>query len=234
MAVRILTYLGLIYEDLIKQKKQGLTQEGLLPPVLAMVFYSGRLKWRAATHLRDCMSSAIPPSWLRFQPQLEYTLIDLNQVKDSPEGTNNAVDLMIRLEKAKSPQDILKIYQRMMMILKSSQFDRLRRNILIYVVRSLKIQERFPNIELDKLDKEGNMLGENLTRWVDSMKEVWHQEGRQEGAQEGQRQANLEILLKLMAKRGQVSCQQKNKLANLSTQELQDALDNYLHLNEKI
>jgi predicted transposase YdaD len=45
MAVRILTYVGLLYQDLIRTRQ--LAADGRLPPVLAIVLYNGAARWRA-------------------------------------------------------------------------------------------------------------------------------------------------------------------------------------------
>lgn len=49
MAVRVMSYLGLLYQDLIRQK--NLTPSGKLPPVLPVVLYNGEKRWKAAKML---------------------------------------------------------------------------------------------------------------------------------------------------------------------------------------
>ncbi|AHK80637.1 hypothetical protein M911_06040 [Ectothiorhodospira haloalkaliphila] len=44
MAVRIMSYVGLLYQDLIRQNK--LTPSGKLPPALPVVLYNGEERWR--------------------------------------------------------------------------------------------------------------------------------------------------------------------------------------------
>jgi hypothetical protein len=46
MAVRILTYVGLLYQDLIKSRQ--LPDDGRLPPVLPIVLYRGSARWSAS------------------------------------------------------------------------------------------------------------------------------------------------------------------------------------------
>ncbi|MSS85511.1 Rpn family recombination-promoting nuclease/putative transposase, partial [Actinomycetaceae bacterium WB03_NA08] len=43
MAVRIMSYLGLLYQDLIRQ--DAFTPSGKLPPVLPIVLYNGEKRW---------------------------------------------------------------------------------------------------------------------------------------------------------------------------------------------
>ena len=51
MAVRLLTYVGLLYQDLIKTGQ--LTESRLLPPVFPIVLYNGARRWNAAETISD-------------------------------------------------------------------------------------------------------------------------------------------------------------------------------------
>jgi hypothetical protein len=101
MAVRLLTYLGLLYQDLIKQG--ALTAEGRLPPVLPVVLYNGRPRWRAATEVLDLIAPA--PGRLRdYAPRLRYLLLDEGAVDEAaPWALRNLVAALFRLEKSADP-----------------------------------------------------------------------------------------------------------------------------------
>jgi hypothetical protein len=49
MAVRIQTYIGLLYQDLIRSRQ--LSADGRLPPVLSIVLYNGAARWTAPDEL---------------------------------------------------------------------------------------------------------------------------------------------------------------------------------------
>ena len=53
MAVRILTYVGLLYQDLIKRKQ--LPEYEKLPPVLPVVLYNGNRLWNAAQPILELL-----------------------------------------------------------------------------------------------------------------------------------------------------------------------------------
>ena len=56
MVVRMLTYIGLLYQDLIKS---GKIKEGdYLPPVLPLVLYNGRTPWKAPLDLEKLVAPA--------------------------------------------------------------------------------------------------------------------------------------------------------------------------------
>ncbi|MEI7990389.1 MAG: Rpn family recombination-promoting nuclease/putative transposase [Chloroflexota bacterium] len=56
MVVRMLTYIGLLYQDLIKSRQ---VKEGdYLPPVLPLVLYNGRTPWKAPLDLEKLVAPA--------------------------------------------------------------------------------------------------------------------------------------------------------------------------------
>ena|SRR5690554_3610294 len=59
MAVRVMSYLGLLYQDLIRQK--SLTPSGKLPPVLPVVLYNGEKRWAAVQNVAPLIETI--PRW---------------------------------------------------------------------------------------------------------------------------------------------------------------------------
>ena len=64
MAVRILTYVGLIYQDLIRSRE--LKKKDKLPPVFSLVYYTGKKRWDAPLDLRAHLNPAIPPGLMCY------------------------------------------------------------------------------------------------------------------------------------------------------------------------
>ncbi|MCE3604162.1 Rpn family recombination-promoting nuclease/putative transposase [Massilia sp. P8910] len=56
MALRMQTYIGLLYQDLVKG--HGLSPDLLLPPVLPLVFYNGSPRWSASLDLAGLLMQA--------------------------------------------------------------------------------------------------------------------------------------------------------------------------------
>lgn len=77
MAVRLLAYVALLWQDLIKQGQT--TSDGRLPPVLPIVLYNGDQPWAAPTSLGALLAEA--PAFLRrYQPQARHLFLDENRV----------------------------------------------------------------------------------------------------------------------------------------------------------
>ena len=66
MAVRLLTYVGLLYEDLLKSGEIGPGDP--LPPVLPVVIYNGSDPWTAKTDLAEMIDPSLPKELARWQP----------------------------------------------------------------------------------------------------------------------------------------------------------------------
>ena len=54
MAIRIMTYIGLLYQDLIKTKKVLSGEK--LPPVLPIVLYNGAPRWNAPVEVSELIA----------------------------------------------------------------------------------------------------------------------------------------------------------------------------------
>jgi Putative transposase, YhgA-like len=74
MAVRILTYVGLLYQDLLKSRS-GQAGSGRLPAVFPLVLYNGLRPWTAARQVEDLIE-AVPASLSAYRPSLRYFLLD--------------------------------------------------------------------------------------------------------------------------------------------------------------
>jgi predicted transposase/invertase (TIGR01784 family) len=75
MAVRLLGYLALLWQDLIAQ--QQLNEEQLLPAVLPIVLYNGDQTWNAPLHLRELIQPH-HPLLAPLQPSFSYHFLDEN------------------------------------------------------------------------------------------------------------------------------------------------------------
>ena len=103
MALRMMVYTGLLYQDLIKSG-QGLPK-GRLPPVLPIVLYNGHRPWKAPTNIADLIPP-LPEPMNGYVPRAKYLLIDENAYIEHPlPSVRNLVAALFRLERPRSPTD---------------------------------------------------------------------------------------------------------------------------------
>ena len=73
MAVRVMAYVALLYQDLIRAK--AVSPGGPLPLVLPIVLFNGRGKWSAADDVAELIGPA-SADLERYRPRLRYFLFD--------------------------------------------------------------------------------------------------------------------------------------------------------------
>ncbi len=203
MAVRVMSYLGLLYQDLIRQK--NLTPSGKLPPVLPVVLYNGEKRWKAAQNVRQLIE-VIPGGLEQYRPALQYLLLDEGAIVNSPAWPGDARNLvagLFRLEHNRDEQDMLNVLGRLVEWLKAPEQTSLRRAFVIWIRRVL-LPDRMPGMELPEfnslqdLHEVHDMLSERIKKWPDRWLEEGRQEGRQEGIHEGRLEAKRSIARKLV------------------------------------
>ncbi len=107
MAVRIMAYVALLYQDLIAQEQ--VPTDGQLPPVLPLVLYNGRRPWQAPCDISDLIHP-VPGHLGRYRPSLRYLLTDESRFTNQalPEARNLAAAL-IGLENSRTPKDVTRV-----------------------------------------------------------------------------------------------------------------------------
>ncbi|TRX01799.1 Rpn family recombination-promoting nuclease/putative transposase, partial [Candidatus Methylobacter oryzae] len=133
MAVRLMSYMGLLYQDLIKTKQQ--TENKQLPPILPVVLYNGEKRWDAATELKDLIVK-VPGGLEKYLPSLNYLLLDEGAF-DAKELSplKNLVAAIFRLENSTSREDIIDVIGNLIEWLATPEQTRLRRSFTIWIKR---------------------------------------------------------------------------------------------------
>jgi hypothetical protein len=104
MALRMMVYVGLLYQDLIKRGE--VLADGRLPPLLPIVLYNGSQRWSAVNDVAELIPP-VPGLVEQFKPRLKYLLIDENAYTDGELASlNNLVAAVFRIEHPASPAAI--------------------------------------------------------------------------------------------------------------------------------
>lgn len=195
MAVRIMSYLGLLYQDLIRQK--ALTPSGKLPPVLPVVLYNGEERWRVAQNV-SALVERVPGGLERYRPELSYLLLDegaIVEASDWSDETRNVAAALFRLEHNRDEQDMLAVLGRLVEWLKAPEQTGLRRAFVVWI-RRVMLPHRAPGMELPEfndlqdLHEVHDMLAERIKKWPDR----WVEEGRVEGRLEAKRETARNLI----------------------------------------
>ncbi len=164
MSVRMMTYVGLLYQDLIRRKE--VLKGKKLPPVLPIVLYNGDAKWTAATDIADLIPKA-PGLVAKYLPKLSYLLIDENQYAEADlAGLRNLMAAVIRFEHPENEQMLLKLIDLVNEI--SEGNPELKRTFAIWI-RAVLLRQSKGALAIPKVRdlKELKMtLAERLDTWA--------------------------------------------------------------------
>ena len=208
MAVRVMTYIGLLYQDLIKSKKikgqgKGKGKNQKLPPVFPLVLYNGLKPWRAEREVENLIE-AVPKSLAAYRPSLRYFLLDegaVGEEKLNQEG--NAVARLIEIEKTTDPVKLPPLLKKLLKEFNAPHNTELRRGFVVWINRIvLKRFEPFDNLpEMDDLPEMEEMIGERIDIWKRELKREAKREGREEGKLEGKLEGQMQLLLRFLMRR---------------------------------
>ncbi|WP_341645348.1 Rpn family recombination-promoting nuclease/putative transposase [Thauera sp. SDU_THAU2] len=189
MALRLLTYVCLLYQDLIKSEQ--VEPGSKLPPVFPVVIYNGKARWRASVEVAELI--AAPGSLARWSPRFRYHLLDQGRVPEEElkHLSNNLLARLIELE-THLPDDplILETTRALIRLLKGTGFDSLRRAFTVFYQRTIlsKLNSgqttQMPN-DMQEID---TMLAERIDEWLDGIRRESALKGEQKGRQEGRRE----------------------------------------------
>ncbi|MFZ4790503.1 MAG: Rpn family recombination-promoting nuclease/putative transposase [Candidatus Competibacteraceae bacterium] len=184
MAVRIMTYVGLLYQDLIKQKQ--VLPKRCLPPVLPIVLYNGDRKWTAKTNIADLIPKA-PGLLAKYLPQMEYLLIDENQYDVADLAPmKNLVAAAIRFERPESAASLMQLIDRLNGWLTGN--PELKRIFAIWI-RAMVLRHSQHRLVLPKVRdlKELKMtLADRFETWAFQHKQEGIEQGIEKGIEKGE------------------------------------------------
>jgi len=199
MALRMMVYTGLLYQDLIK--RGDVLKEGRLPPILPIVLYNGSKRWTAATDIAELIA-AVPGLVEQFKPKLKYLLIDEGAYTEHELASlKNLVAAVFQIEQVSSPERIPELIG----LLIDWLGDRpdLKRMFALWIRATLKRKTKYRIVlpEIDDLQELNIMLAERLEQWAHDYKAEGLQEGLAKGLEKGLAKGEILALQKLLSRR---------------------------------
>jgi len=213
MALRVLSYICLLYQDLLKNKKKTLTRNGKLPPIFPLVLYNGAKKWDPETNI-SALIDTIGGDLSSYQPSFRYVFLDEEKHgHNNLEEMHNFVAAIFNLEQGQTPEDISNVIEYLVQWIKHPEQSSLSNSIAVWIKNVLSTSN-LNNADLSKetmqLQEIKEMLAERVKKWP----EKWFKEGLEEGQVEGR----AELLIELLEKRFQVlNKEQKEQIFSLKS-----------------
>ena len=182
MPVRVLTYSGLLLEQVIRTEK--LKAGDLLPAILPLVLNSGRQPWRGPLSLSTLFPS-LPRGLERHLPRLDFLLLDerrLNLARPGLEG--NRLAAAFRIETSSSPEELPRLARNLDTLLPRKKDPELRRSYNVWFRSVLRRTYKDVIIPDDFDLEDAPMLEESARRWEKRFLREGRKEGRVEGARD--------------------------------------------------
>ena len=182
MALRILAYTSLLYQELARNEEWRPDAGGRLPLVLPVVVYNGAAPWRAARAVGELVQAA-PRGLGCYRPSQRYRVLDERHAEEDDLPGRNLVTAVVRLERIRSPSDLVAVTGLLEEWLRSPEDDGLRRVLADWV---REVAQRLvpggarlgPEMTLEDVRMT---LVERVSEWP----RQWLREGREQGIREG-------------------------------------------------
>jgi len=181
MGVRVMTYKGMLFQDIIRQKL--ILPSGKLPPIFAAILYNGQGRWNAAKDVAELIERV--PGLEEHHPHLGYCLLDVRQMTTPHlESSRNLVAALFRLERSRGVAEVQQVLVALGEWLREPEHAELQRAFAVWLARVL-LPARMPGVtvpEVGNLQEVRSMLAE-----IDWSRE-WKQQGYEEGLAQGREQ----------------------------------------------
>jgi hypothetical protein len=181
MSVRIMSYVGLLYQDIIKSK--NLKAGDKLPNVFPLVLHTGKTPWTAPLEVGELLDpEPAPDFWPSGRIRHPYFLIDARRLPaEALAYENSLAATQMFIERA---EDLIKASERMRNVLQlyAKKHDRMARALMgLLVARMKRYDKTYTHVEREDIFEEYAMIDETLTTWADNLKESGIRIGLQEG-----------------------------------------------------
>jgi hypothetical protein len=179
MAVRMMTYVGLLYQDLVQRRE--LVEGSLLPPVVPIVLHAGDESWSAATDAADLVCDA-PFGLDRWRPHVSYLLLEEHRLATSLDPSlRNLAAALFRLEHDRGTRATIELVAALAKWLGSPDQAELRRAFEVLIERVLRPGAE-PTGAAPTLEETKAMLETKMARWEREWQERSEAHGKREGS----------------------------------------------------
>jgi hypothetical protein len=239
MAVRLMVYIALLYQDLVKEGE--LTPDGKLPLVIPLVLYNGEARWWAPLELSELIEH-VDEAAKAYVPCLRYWVIDEGRysLKDLA-GRESVAAQLFWLEKSPSRRALSRGSGRLVPLLSGPEDGPLRQAVLLWIERVLmpRRRRREPIPEALGLEEFKAMLEKRVEEWNRELREEGRllglkegrkkgieegvQKGLQKGIQKGRQEGEAAVLLRQLERKfGRVDSKTRKRVQSADAERLLD------------
>jgi len=194
MALRVLAYVVLLYQDIVRKERDVRTGKQKLPPILPMVLFNGSETWRASTEVADLIQR-VPGGLEGYLPSFRYLLIDEKKHSGIGEKSQkNLVEALFQLENTREPRSIQRVVIRLLKWLGAPDQAELSRSFATWFNEVLVPRQKFPERipAFQDIQEVKSMLQETVQKWYKEAEQKGMREGKRKGKIEGKKEGKKE------------------------------------------
>ena len=195
MALRILTYTCLTYEELVRRGE--LKPGDKLPPVVPVTIYNGRPRWRVPTDISELIRP--PPKGLSScLPKSGYFLVDMQRLSEQDATVPNVVVSLASMETDPSPENLERVMRELAIRFRGPDYQELRKALRSWLAGAAEVWQ-IPEAELARIQpwtEEGRMYER-----IREMREQVRRDGVEEGLERGRAEERAALLGRLATRK---------------------------------
>ena len=183
MPVRMLTYIMLFYQDLIKKSAAKKVKLDKLPAVFPILLYNGEDKWTTPSELKDLIEVRYEALGKYIPNFAYYKIIENEFSQESLKEIDSINAALFGVETTKDPEEISDCVLRLTQVLKREASPELRMDFRPWInqlIRGCGIKPKEVNKIMKELE-EGNVT--NLESNLKKMKEEAEKKGIEKGSE---------------------------------------------------
>ena len=183
MAVRVLVYVGLLYQHLIRENR---ITHGKLPPVFPLVLYNGDARWNALQEVKELI--ALPgntPLW-PYQPSIRYYLVDESRYPEGKPGS--LVGVLFQIENCRTLDELRPLVNTLAHQWKELIPPSLRRAFISWISRVVAPDKGIDvnQIDVENLSEVQVMLATRIKQWEQEIRIEEFSKGIEKGVRTGE------------------------------------------------
>ncbi len=223
MPVRIMSYLSLLYLNLLANENLGYGQNKKLPIVLPIVLYNGSDIWNVPKNIQDMVDETSEEKLQKFIPKLSYYFIDevhpeANEKDTVFDGLANSVVATMKLQRTVDREDFKVFVEQLKELFKDENQKRRFSSFIAFMLRLLE----------NKLNKDDYKKVKNLDEVI-KMTYTFIDYEKDISVKEGEKKGKLELLSSLI-KEGLLTLKQAAEKMNMTIPQFENEIKN-LSLN---
>ena len=179
MALRILTYTCLTYEELIRRGE--LKPGNKLPPLLPVAVYNGRPRWRAATDVAELIAPVAEPL-AQYLPSFRYLLLDLQRIGEQDPKSRDLVTSLGIVERDPTPENLQRVLRGLIRRFRGPEFAELQQALYSWVAGAAEAWQ-IPEADLARMMSFTE--DEEMYERAKELRDQVHRDGVRQGLEQG-------------------------------------------------